>query len=212
MNKKILLAGLIVLVLSFQYVTTFLASIFFDLESLYIKVGYETYFNIMDLFSLVMPLCLALSAPIRSGLVIGEWREHFRKIVFFISFPVVLAFIIYRFTGQPFKDANIGVWLISPLAQDLFFGFIFGVILKYFPGDYTFRNIRVKKSLLLIGILFSLWHIPNFQTGEVGFVTFQLIYTFIFAFMIYHTRLWTGSILPILITHMLTNYLAWHGV
>ena len=208
MNKKILIAGLIALVLSFHYVITFVASLFFDLESLYIKVGYENYFNIMDSISLLMPLCLALSAPVRSGLVIGEWKEHLWKIIFFISFPVVLAFIIYRFTGQPFKDANVGVWLISPLAQDIFFGFIFGLLLRYFPGDFTFRNIRVKKSLLLIGFLFSLWHIPNFQTGEVGFVSFQLIYTYIFAFMIYHTRLWTGSILPILITHMLTNYLA----
>lgn len=212
MIKKMIIVALMALVLSFHYVTHWVASVFFDLPTLYAEVGFESYFNILDGFSLVLPLCLALSAPVRSGLVVGEWREHFNKILFFICFPVVLAFIVYRFTDQPFKEANTGMWLISPLAQDLFFGYIFGILEEHFPGDYTFRNIRIKKSLLLIGFLFSLWHIPNFQTGEVGFITFQLIYTFIFAFMIYHTRLWTRSMLPVLMTHMLVNYIAWHGV
>lgn len=166
----------------------------------------------MDGFSLLMPLMLALSSRRRSGLVIGEWREHLKKIIFFITFPVVLTYVIYRFTNQPFRDVNIGVWLISPLAQDLFFGFIFGILLEHFPGDYEWRGFHFKKSLLLVGILFSLWHIPNFQSEQLGFVSFQLFYTFIFAYMIYHTRVWTKSILPVLITHMLTNFIAWYGV
>lgn len=211
-NKITILILLVFLVLSFQVTTEFLMGIFFNLNELYDRVGPLKYSDIWDCFSLIVPLLLVLTSPRRSGLILGHWRENYKRTLAVMLIPIVLTFIFYRYTSQPFQNLHIGFWLVSPLAQDLLGNYMFGVLDEKFLGQYSFGKIFFKQSLLLIAILASLWHVGNLFGMQPSFVLFQLFYTFIFAFIVYYTRIWTGSILPVLLTHVSVNFIVWLGI
>ena len=210
-QKTYIMLILLVLTLSFGWMTELIMSIFFNLYDLFNQVGKLTYGNIWDSFSLIVPLVLCLFSPKRSGLVIGKYDKDLKEVIFIVLTPIILSIIIYPFAGQPFKNSHVGIWLISPLAQDLLGGFMFGVLDLFFPKSVKFEKFSIKWSLILISILASLWHLPNLLSMQLNFVIFQLFYTFVFAFIIYYTRIWTGSMIPIFITHMSVNFIAWYG-
>lgn len=127
------------------------------------------------------------------------------------ALPVVLTAIIYPFTSQPFAGGHIGVWLISPIAQDLLFtGYLYGLLEAAFPGTVG-KRLRINRAVFLTAVFFSLWHVPNLAGIPVPYVLFQLVYTLVGGAWVLLARQLTGSILPGIATHMAVNFLAWAG-
>ena len=166
--------------------------------------------NFWYLLSLLFGLVLALTAPRRSGLCIGELRPHLRGALLVCGLPVMLAAIIYPLLPvHPFSGSSAGLWLISPPAQDLLFiGYLYGRFEPLFP-DFVHPRIRVRWALVISALFFSAWHLPNFSTIPSGFVLFQLCYTFAIFVVAGLSRQWTGSILYFTICHMAINFVAW---
>ncbi len=165
--------------------------------------------NIVDLVGLILWLGLCFAAARRSGLSFGKWRGHTTKTLGVCALPIVATAIIYPLTSSPFTGDRIGVWLISPAAQELLFtGYIYGLLQKVSPGP-LFRRLPVQKAAWLTATLFALWHLPNFQNLGAGYVWFQLAYTFAGMVWMLLARHWTGSILPAVVTHMAVNFIAW---
>ena len=180
-------------------------------HALYSDLGLHGLSNVVDALSAIMPLLLCLSTAGRSGLRFGTWKPRTWRIAGVCVLPVVLVAIINPFTSQPFTGDRIGCWLISPAAQDLLFsGYLYGLLNNTFPGRISSR-VPLDKAVLLTAAFFSLWHVPNFLGIGPAFVTFQLFYTFLFCAWILLTRQWTGSILPVVISHMAANFVSWKG-
>ena len=56
--------------------------------------------------------------------------------------------------------------------------------------------------------LFAFWHVPNFHGIAFAYVCFQLLYTFLGLIWMLIAREATGSIIPVVIVHMVVNYLS----
>lgn len=159
-----------------------------------------------DSWALVYSVALVLAArsPLR---LVGELRPHARRVAFVCAVPVVLALIVVPLTDRPFQGQRIGLWLVSPLAQELLFlGFVFGLLVPRWPSNRTWRP---TPALVVTAVLFSCWHLPNLRSLPVGYVVFQLAYTLVGMLWTGLTRQWTGSILYSTATHMAVNFIAW---
>jgi membrane protease YdiL (CAAX protease family) len=170
-------------------------------------LGMENYWYLL---TLLFGLALALTAPRRSGLRLGELRPHLRGVVLACGMPAALVAIIYPLLPvRPFVGSPVGLWLISPLAQDLLFiGYVYGRFETLFP-DFVHPRIRVRWALVISALFFSAWHLPNFSTITSGFVLFQLCYTFAIFVTAGLSRQWTGSMLYFTLCHMAINFVAW---
>lgn len=175
----------------------------------YDQLGRNGYANLYDAITGILPLILCCAAPARSGLTLGRWRGQTLQVLAICLVPIALTAIFYRFTSQPFSGGAVGVWLISPAAQDLLFsGYLYGLIDSAFPGPIHGR-VRLNKAIFLTAAFFALWHVPNFWGLPASYVSFQLLYTLLGGAWMLLTRQLTGSILPGLGTHMACNFLAW---
>ena len=178
---------------------------------IYQRLGPEAFSNIHDAISGIMPILLCLGAASRSGLKLGTWRPRIWRIIGVCTLPAILVAIVNPFTSQPFTGGRIGGWLISPPAQDLLFmGYLYGLIHAAFPGRIAAR-VPLDKAVLITAAFFSAWHIPNFLGIGPAFVIFQLFYTFLFCAWISLTRQWTGSVIPVMLSHMAANFVDWKG-
>jgi membrane protease YdiL (CAAX protease family) len=163
-----------------------------------------------DLFMLALGLLLISPAPRESGLCVGRIREHWGKVLLVVGLPLAGVAIVYpMIPAQHFEGVGPEIWLVSPLAQDLFFG---GACYRYlnaaFPG-YIHPRIPMNKALPIGGVYFAAWHLPNFAWMPAEFVLFQLAYTYAGYVFIGLTRQWTGSILYVTAGHMAGNYIVW---
>jgi membrane protease YdiL (CAAX protease family) len=119
--------------------------------------------------------------------------------------------MVYPFTSQPFTGQSIGMWLISPAAQDLLFtGYLYGLLDTAFPGRVNAR-LPVNRAVFFTAVFFALWHVPNFSGIQPSYVVFQLAYTFVGGAWVLLARQLTGSVLPGIATHMAVNFIAWAG-
>ena len=159
---------------------------------------------------LAIGLSLALSAPVRSGLRIGNIRSHWKKVLLVCGLPVAVAGIVYPLLPfRPFADQPITVWILSPLAQDLvFIGYLYGCFEGSAAG-FLHKRVRIRWSLVLTAALFSLHHFSGYGYWPAGFVTLQIVYTFVGLLLIGLSRQWTGSILYAAATHTCVNLIAW---
>jgi len=184
---------------------------FLPTKELYERLGGSGFANLWDLLSALVPFLLCVSVPSRSGLRIGEWHSRGWQVLGICALPVVLTAIIYPFTSQPFRGGNIGIWLISPIAQDLLFtGYLYGLLDAAFSGPVG-KRLRINRAVFLTAVFFCLWHVPNFAGIPVPYVLFQLVYTLLGGVWVLLARQLTGSILPGIATHMAVNFLAWMG-
>ena len=185
--------------------------VFLPAKALYEQLGNNGFDCLYDGLFALMPLLLCLGARSRSGLRAGVWKSQTWKVLGICALPVALTAIVYPLTSQPFTGDRIGVWLISPAAQDLLFtGYLYGLLHAVFPGPVNNR-FRVGKAVLLTAAFFALWHLPNFAGIPASYVIFQLLYTFVGGAWVLLARQLTGSILPGIATHMAVNFLAWAG-
>jgi len=170
-------------------------------------MGFQNFFW---LWTLLFGLLLIARSPARFGVRIGDIRRYGWRTLFVCAVPVILTAAVYPILPvQPFRGAPIGIWLISPAAQELvFMGFLYTHLDRVFPGNIHPR-VPVHRGLVITAVFFMLWHVPNFASLDHGFVVFQLGYTFAAALWAGLTRQWTGSLLYTLLTHMTTNFIAW---
>ncbi|MDP2983899.1 MAG: CPBP family intramembrane metalloprotease [Candidatus Latescibacter sp.] len=166
--------------------------------------------NYWYLLSLTYGLFLVLPSLSRSGIRIGDIRSHWRGVLFACGIPIILTAIVYPLLPvRPFADSAAGMWLISPLAQDLvFIGFLYGRFEILFP-TFIHPRFRIKWALLISALFFSAWHLPNFSTMPAEFVVFQLFYTVLIYLAAGLSRQWTGSILYFTLAHSCINFIVW---
>ncbi len=166
--------------------------------------------NYFYIFSLLYGLMLISRSSERSGICIGNIRKRYKSVLLACGLPIVLTLIVYPFLKtRPFSGAPIGMWLISPLAEDLvFLGYLYGRFDKVKPINIH-RRIPIRMAVVIGGIFFSASHATNLFTMNPGYVIFQMLYTFSFFMFWGLSRQWTGSIAYGTISHMVVNYIAW---
>ena len=204
--ESLLLA--IVLVAAFHAIPAWLLR-FLPARAIYDRLGANGFGTLFDGISAVMPLLLCLGARVRSGLTPGRWKGQTLKLLGICALPVALTAAVYPLTSRPFSGQRVGVWLVSPLAQDLLFaGYLYGLFEATFAGDVHPR-FRIRRALFVTAAFFALWHVPNFDDMAASYVTFQLLYTSVGAAWMLLARQLTGSIIPGVATHMACNFIAW---
>ncbi|MCH7632025.1 MAG: CPBP family intramembrane metalloprotease [Planctomycetes bacterium] len=182
---------------------------FLPSRAIYDRLGEDGYATLYDAMSGVMPFLLCIGFPLRSGLTFGRWEGRSLKVIGICLLPIVLTAIVYPFTSRPFNGGRIGLWLVSPLAQDLLFaGYLYGLFDEAFPG-HAHRKCRVNRTVLLTAMFFALWHVPNFLGMAPTYVAFQLFYTIVGGAWMLLARQLTGSIIPGVVTHMACNFVSW---
>jgi len=173
----------------------------------------------LDLFAyltlLAIGLLLALSAPRRSGLIVGELRPHWWKVIIVCAIPVILMLLddTPKQGDSPFAQQSYTMWLLSPMAQDLIFiGFLYGQLEQAKPGTLH-PKLPISWALAFTAFFFAIFHLPNLAAGmSPGFMLFQLAYTGVGLLVVGLSRQWTGSILYAVLAHTLVNFLAWYTV
>ena len=165
--------------------------------------------DVVDGLSLLLALALCVGARQRSGLVLGRWRNQTAKVIGLCLVPVVLTAVIYPLTERPFAGSRMGVWLLSPAAQELLFsGYVFGLLRQASPGPLH-PKLVLDRAGWLTALLFALWHLPNLQALGLSYTAFQLVYTFAGMAWTLLARQWTGSVIAGIATHTLINLIAW---
>jgi len=163
-----------------------------------------------DFLTLLFGLLLVAGAPRKYGLCLGDIGPNWPRVLVVIAIPLAVATIGCQLVPLPaWVGQHVGIWLISPLAQDVVFaGFLYTTIERAFPGDVHPR-VPVRKTLLISGVFFALHHVPNFLTTEAWFVWLQLGFTFGGFALAGLTRQWTGSLLYVTVAHSAGNLIAW---
>ena len=146
----------------------------------------------------------------RSGLCIGRIRQHWRKVLLVCSVPIALTAQVYpNLTARPFASFSMALWVIDPLAQELVFaGYLYGR-LQQVAGARIHQRLPLTWAIVLTAIFFSLMHLSHLGHIDNGYLIFMLIYTFLGGLLMGLVRLWTGSILYGLVTHMAVNFIPW---
>ena len=160
---------------------------------------------------LLFGVLLVAGSPRRHGLRIGEIGRYKYRVLLVCGGPLIVAWVGCQFVDIPvWMRSCVGVWLISPLAQDLVFvGFLYTILRESFPG-HLHRRVPIDKGLLLGAMFFSLWHAWNFRDTDAGFVCLQMCYTFAGGLLVGLTRQWTGSLFYVTAVHMGGNFLGWY--
>ena len=163
-----------------------------------------------DILTLAFALLLTCGSWKRSGIRFGAIKQHWRGVLLVCGIPIVLTALIYPFLPErPFSNMPILMWLTSPWHQDLVFsGYLYGRFEQLVPS-YVHRKVRIRWALVLAALFFSLHHLPNFFSLSAGYVTFQLVYTFLGMILAGLSRQWTGSMVYVALTHMAVNCIAW---
>ncbi|HEX2094352.1 MAG TPA: CPBP family intramembrane glutamic endopeptidase, partial [Longimicrobiaceae bacterium] len=127
---------------------------------------------------LLFGLLLTLPTRRRSGLVLGDIRSQWRRVLLVCGGPVLITALVYPLLPvRPFANAGFQMWAISPLAQSLvFIGYIYGRLDTVF-SDFVHPRLPVRQSLVITAGLFALWHVPGFWSLPAGYALFQLFYT-----------------------------------
>jgi membrane protease YdiL (CAAX protease family) len=170
-----------------------------------------TYPTTVSLVFLALGLVLAIPARHRSGLTFGRQPDSWLATAAVVGLPVLCVAIIYPILPErPFAGASRDMWLLSPVAQDLWFlGVLYGRLDAVFHG-HVHQHVPIRQALPLTALFFALWHLPNLlSTMSPGYVAFQLSYVFVGCVLVGLSRQWTGTIIYATLSHMAVNYIAW---
>lgn len=209
-KAEVLLLGL-VLVATHHAIPTWLMYRILPGQKIFESYGSNVYTNVYYAVSALMPLLLCLGSARRSGLRIGSWKGHTWRVIGICTVPVAVNAAFYPFSPQHWTGGPVGAWLISPVAQDLLFAaYLFGLLAETFPGRVHPR-LPLTKAALLTATLFALWHTQNLESLSPVYVLYQMSITFLFLAWTLFARQMTGSVLPVILTHMAANFVAWRG-
>lgn len=163
-----------------------------------------TYYSV----AIALPLILTLCTPRRSGLILGDIKPHWRKVLL-LTLGLLPLTVLARFLAgdaNPYPGWNL-FWIavIIPVREELIFsGFLYGFLKIKFPGSVKL-GIRFDHALLITAFFFSMFHLSNMGSIPTSWLLFQLFYTFTHIAFIGLTRQWTGSILYIWFFHAASN-------
>ena len=142
-----------------------------------------------------------------------RWHQKtLEKVLAACGVTLLLAIVIFPISPiKPFHGYCISMWIISALAQDLIFiGYFHGQLEQFFPTN-THSTIPFTPALMISGLLFSAWHIPNLMADvAISFLIFQLVYTFVIFIVIGLSRQWAGRIIYYSMTNTSLNFVAWY--
>jgi membrane protease YdiL (CAAX protease family) len=169
-----------------------------------------TFERYADSVMLLFGLVLTLPRPKASGLCVGNIQDHWQKLLVLISVPLLLMVLVYpQLSERPFANSDLSMWLISPLAQDLVFGgAIYRILRPHFSGSIH-PKLPMEWVLPVGGLFFAAWHLQNLTSMSMGYVAFQLLYTWAAYTFVGLTRQWTGSLFYVTFAHMLGNFIVW---
>lgn len=163
-----------------------------------------------DLCLIAVGLMLTLPAARASGLCIGNIRDHWKGVLLLTAGPVLLTVLVYpRLPERPFRGSDVTIWLTSPPAQDLIFGGVVYRLLRPHFSEYVHPRLRMEWVLPIGALFFAAWHLQNLVSMPVGYVAFQLVYTWAAFAVVGLTRQWTGSILYVDLAHIAGNFVPW---
>lgn len=163
--------------------------------------------NLWHLFVLAGGLLLCVFAPRATGLRLGRLRENL-VLIGWVSLGAWAASALGALLvpDHPFSDAPVGMYLMTPVGEELIFrGFAYTALLYAFPG----RTTRMGLSYAVVGsaLLFGAWHLSMAGTLTWGFVWVQAAYTAVAGLLLGLVRERTGSVLPCVTAHMGANYI-----
>lgn len=166
--------------------------------------------TIRHALQLALALVLVLPTWRRSGLHFGSVRGQWRRVVVVCGLPPLATLIVYPISPRRvIHDPLITGWLISPAAQEMIFlGYIYGMLRPHF-ADYVHPKVPIERALILTTLLFGLWHLPNLGQWPVWLVAVQFVYTGILSIVPALSRQWTGSIIYVIVSHSLVNFIPW---
>jgi membrane protease YdiL (CAAX protease family) len=166
----------------------------------------------VSLLFLGLGLLLALPTRKRSGLGPGSIGLHWKRVLLVCGGAVLATALVYpQLPTRPWANSSITMWLISPLAQSLFFiGYLYGRLEHAFPG-YIHPRLPFTRALVLTVTFFAFWHLPNAFSLPFGYFLFQLFYTSVLQMIPWLSRQWTGSIWYAVLTHSAINFIAWYA-
>ncbi|MEM6688776.1 MAG: CPBP family intramembrane glutamic endopeptidase [Planctomycetota bacterium] len=168
--------------------------------------------NFEALVFLCFSILLISNDPLSYGFRLGdEIGRKWPAVLVLCLVPIILTAVVYPLLpSKPFSGGPAATWLISPLAQDLFFaGFLYRWFAIHFPGRIISR-FPANRCIILTAACFSAWHLPNALHGIGAFIWFQIAYTFLGACFVGIVRQWTGSFIYITFVHMSVNFIAVH--
>ncbi len=166
----------------------------------------------VSLLFLGLGLLLTLPTRKRSGLGPGSIGLHWKRVLLVCGGAVLATALVYpQLPTRPWANSSITMWLISPLAQSLFFiGYLYGRLEHAFPG-YIHPRLPFTRALVLTVTFFAFWHLPNAFSLPFGYFLFQLFYTSVLQMIPWLSRQWTGSIWYAVLTHSAINFIAWYA-
>lgn len=94
-----------------------------------------------------------------------------------------------------------------PLGEELIFrGWFYNLIEKIFPRKMFTATNPLPISVWMSAFAFSLWHWQNAATEPLGFVLFQVAYTFVTGIWLGYIRWRTDRLAPSIVAHALLNF------
>ena len=208
-NRKLEFVTLaIVLVLAAHAIPILFVHVLWKQSDDYLQKSLGT-FNWTELHFLAISILLVIHDPKQYGLGLGDFRTKWKWLLVLCGIPILLTLLVYpRLTVKPFHGGPIGIWLISPLAQDLMFaGYFYEKSRQVFPGKIGER-VPFERCIIVTAMLFAFWHTPGLSYFGGWYIWFQLVYTFLGACLVGIIRQWTNSIVYITLIHMAVNYIA----
>ena len=166
--------------------------------------------DLFNLIALCFAIVLSIGTPLRSGLKLGQIRLHWKAVlVITLTQWAIVAAVYPNSPSRPFSGGPVGMWLISPAAQELVFtGFLYGLLATRWP-QRVHPRVPIDIALVITAGFFAAWHLVNLRTISPGFVMFQLCYVFVLTCFSGMTRVLTGSVIYCVLIHIGVNFIAW---
>jgi membrane protease YdiL (CAAX protease family) len=163
--------------------------------------------NLWHLLLLFCGIALCAFHPKAMGVRLGRIRESLGFIALVAALAWALTAIgVLLVPDHPFQDAPPGMYLLTPVAEELIFrGFAYTALLWAFRGKTT--RYGMSYAVLGSGLLFGLWHISMAGTVTWGWVWLQAAYTTLAGIMLGVVRERTNSVVPCVAAHMGSNYI-----
>jgi membrane protease YdiL (CAAX protease family) len=162
--------------------------------------------NLWHLILLAAGIALCILRPRATGLRWGRISENLKLIGLVSLGAWAMSAVGALLMDHPFEDAPVGMYLMTPIGEELIFrGFAYAALVYVFPGKPT----RSGLSVAVVGsaLLFGFWHLSMAGTLTWWFAWIQAAYTALAGLLLGLLRERTGSVLPGAAAHMGSNYL-----
>ncbi|NBX75483.1 MAG: CPBP family intramembrane metalloprotease [Proteobacteria bacterium] len=100
-------------------------------------------------------------------------------------------------------------WILGPWGEELLFrGWLNSLLNRLNKNTFLSTAPLYPLSVWGTAIAFSLWHIQNYEPGQLPFLIFQLAYTFFVGIWLGFLKWQTGKLWPCVLAHLILNLAA----